>query len=92
MQEIEFWPEYGSGPLWRCGRAIDPQTVGVESDLVRRLIAWNAEYADEKLPAGVPGDMEWIDRGRALLAEIRAAVEVEFVVVVTEPWWDGPAS
>lgn len=92
MPELEFWPEYGSGPLWRGGRAIDLQTVGVEADLVRRLLAWNAEYADEKLPAGGPGDIEWIDRGRALLAGIRAAVEGEVVVVVTEPWWDGPVS
>jgi hypothetical protein len=85
-EAIEFWPDYGAGPLWVGGRAVDVERPDIPPDLAHRLVSWNAEYGDERLPMEGPGDAAWLSEGRRLLHELRAAVwPVE--VVVTEPWW-----
>ena len=38
---LEFWPDYGSGPLWTHGAVISPSDVDVDPSLAERLIRWN---------------------------------------------------
>ena len=87
MMVIEFWPDYGPGPLWLDGRAVAPETLGVAADLASRLNAWNAEYEESKVPVDGPGDHAWLGEGIELLGAIRQAVSPGVEVVVTEPWW-----
>lgn len=92
---IEFWPDYGPGPLWGdAGQSLQPEEVGVPSDLAARLLTWNSEYAEDKIPAAdAQGDPAYLDRGVELLAETRDALRDLYEVVVTEPWWgEDPAS
>jgi len=89
---IEFWPEYGDGPLWEDGRAVDLQAAGLPAALVGRLRSWNDEYGDERLPIDGPGDAAWIAEGRALLSTVREAVGPQVEVIVTEPWWGEAAA
>jgi hypothetical protein len=63
MKVIEFWPDYGLGPLWLDGRAVAPEAVGVAGDLASRLNAWNADYEESKVPVDGPGDPAWLGRG-----------------------------
>jgi hypothetical protein len=87
VKQLEFWPEYGAGPLWDEGAGVDPTQLGLPTELVERLVAWNARYGDERLPMAGPGDPDWLGEGRRLLAETRTALEASHRVVVTEPWW-----
>ncbi|HZE37745.1 MAG TPA: hypothetical protein VE172_02945, partial [Stackebrandtia sp.] len=82
MAVVEFWPEYGSGPLWLDGAAVEPATL-VDADLAERLIAWNAVYADAKLPLEGDGDAAWIRRGGRLLGLVRRQLAGTHEVVVT---------
>ncbi len=42
---LEFWPDYGPGPLWLGnGKAADLDSLGLSIDLVARLRAYNAAY------------------------------------------------
>jgi hypothetical protein len=87
VKQLEFWPEYGAGPLWDEGAGVDPTQLGLPTELVERLVAWNARYGDERLPMEGPGDPAWLGEGRRLLAETRTALAASHRVVVTEPWW-----
>ena len=87
MDTLEFWPDYGSGPLWRHGAAISPRDVDVDPSLAERLIRWYAEYAEDKVPLEGPGDVKWMTEGRNLLAELRRQTAGGITIVTTEPWW-----
>ena len=84
--EIEFWPEHGSGPLWHEGAALDLAPL-VGDDLAERLVRWNAQFSDDKLPIDTGGDGPWLAEGNELLRRVRVALEGRHTVVVTEPWW-----
>lgn len=87
MIEIEFWPEYNSGPLWINGSSA-PLAEILEPELAERLIRWNAAYADGKWPTESSGDVDWLAEGKELLRLVREHVVGEYRIVVTEPWWD----
>ncbi len=85
---LEFWPDYGPGPLWTAdGRPAELWSLGLSNELVRRLEDWNARYAEDKLPIDGPGDTVWLAEGAALLGLARDALRPGVQVVVTEPWW-----
>jgi hypothetical protein len=85
---LEFWPDYGPGPLWDAhGKALEPQSLGLDADLANRLLAFNAAYEEERVPVDGPGDAEYLAEGTGLLATVRAALNGRFRVIVTEPWW-----
>jgi hypothetical protein len=84
---IEFWPEYGEGPLWtEQGQSVDLRKLPLAADLRDRLVAWNAAYDDSRLPFE-DNDREWLDEGRRLFVEVRTVLSPGVKVVVTEPWW-----
>lgn len=87
MTELEFWPDYGPGPLWDRGGPVDLATLEIDGLLAERLAAWNAAYEEHKVPLDGEGDAAWLIEGAELLAEIRAALGNQYRVVVTEPWW-----
>lgn len=87
MQEFEFWPDYGPGPVWASGVAVPLDDLGLPDDLAAQLRAWNARYEEDKLPIDESGDGEWLDEGRRLLDALRTALGSTTTVVVTEPWW-----
>jgi hypothetical protein len=84
---LEFWPDYGGGPLWDdAGNVVAPHGLAIPAELADRLTDWNARYDEAHLPIEGPGDAAWLAEGRVLLAEVRDALRpVE--VVATEPWW-----
>jgi hypothetical protein len=84
---LEFWPDYGSGPLWTHGAVISPSDVDVDPSLAERLIRWNAEYTEDKIPLDGPGDSRWMTEGRNLLAELRSETASRITIITTEPWW-----
>jgi hypothetical protein len=85
---LEFWPDYGPGPLWTEGGApVDLGSLGMDRGLVQRVEAWNAAYKEDKMPLEGPGDAGWLGEGRRLLEDVRTALGQEYQVVVTEPWW-----
>jgi hypothetical protein len=87
LTTIEFWPEYGDGPLWTTdGDAVDLSGLALSSDLAEALRAWNANYDDSKLPFE-KNDQAWREEGVRLLAAVRVALSDRYDVVVTEPWW-----
>jgi hypothetical protein len=85
---LEFWPDYGSGPLWTDdGKPADLTSLGMGPHLVEQVTAWNAAYEESKVPIEGAGDAAWLREGSRLLHEIRAALGTKYQVVVTEPWW-----
>lgn len=88
MTDLEFWPDYGPGPLWSGGKAIDLASLALDDELAAQVAAWNAAYSEDKVPLEGPGDDAWLAEGRRLLSAVRAALEGQHRVVVTEPWWD----
>jgi hypothetical protein len=93
LPPLEFWPDYGPGPLWqRGGTPADPAALGLPADLVERLRAFNDAYEEERLPVEGGGDPDYLTTGVRLLADVRDALDGRFRVVVTEPWWGEPAS
>jgi hypothetical protein len=88
MSVLEFWPDYGPGPLWTDeGKLADLAALPIGDDLTERLTAWNAAYSEEKVPIEGSGDEAWLSEGKRLLHEVRSALEDQHQVVVTEPWW-----
>lgn len=88
MRLLEFWPDYGPGPLWtEDGKPADLRSLALPSELVEELEFWNAQYAEEKIPVDGNGDSAWLGEGRSLLRRTRDALASDFEVVVTEPWW-----
>jgi ribosomal protein S16 len=85
---LEFWPDYGPGPLWTGdGKAADLAGLPIDGDLVERLTTWNAAYSEDKVPLDGPGDLGWLGQGKRLLDEVRAALHDQHRIVVREPWW-----
>ncbi len=84
---LEFWPNYGSGPLWAHGTVVRPGDVDVDPSLAERLIRWNAAYTEDKIPLNGPGDPGWMTEDRNLLAELRSETAGRITIITTEPWW-----
>ena len=88
MTQLEFWPDYGAGPLWtEDGKAADLGRLGPPDQLIERLTVWNGQYAEEKVPLEGSGDTEWLSNGVALLRWTREVLGSTVQIVVTEPWW-----
>lgn len=87
---LEFWPEYGQGPLWSDGKPAALMELGLPDSLVQRLRAWNALYQEHRLPIDGAGDPAYLAAGTALMQEVRVALEGRYEVVTTEPWWEAP--
>ena len=86
MEKLEFWPDYGGGPLWwPDGAAVDLASLPLSEELRSRVQAWNARYEEAKLPSEA-NDVAWLAEGKVLLAELRHALS-DRLIVVTEPWW-----
>lgn len=83
----EFGPDYGDGPLWAAGAAVDPVAVGVDAELASLLAAHNGAYEEVRLPLDGPGDGDYLAEGTRLLGALRLALAGEYRVVVREPWW-----
>jgi len=86
-ESLEFWPDYGPGPLWRGGSPAELGVLGLSGDLAERLKMFNDAYEEERLPLDGAGDAEYLTAGMGLLAEVRQALSGRFRVIVTEPWW-----
>ncbi|HWM73633.1 MAG TPA: hypothetical protein VNQ53_07825 [Nocardioides sp.] len=87
MTILEFWPDYGAGPLWSDGKPADLASLGLGEHLRSELTEWNARYEEDNLPLRGDGDAAWLSQGRDLLCQTRAALTPTYEVVVTEPWW-----
>ena len=85
LDVLKFRPDYGWGPLWTHGAAINPSDI-VYPTLAERLIRWNAEYTEDKIPLDGPGDPRWMTVGRNLLAELRSQTAGRITIITTEPW------
>ncbi len=65
---LEFWPDYGSGPLWTAtGDLVSLEELGLPTDLATRLAAWNSRNEEGLLPLEGPGTRHASQRGRELL-------------------------
>jgi hypothetical protein len=85
---LEFWPDYGAGPLWtEDGKAADLRSLGLPDELAEHLTVWNSQYEEDKVPLQGSGDSAWLGEGVRLLGRTRDALGPDFRVVVTEPWW-----
>lgn len=87
LDVLEFWPDYGPGPLWLKGAPAPLSALNLPADLSDRLQLWNEAYEERLLPSEGDGDPDYLSTGKALLAEVRAALRGRFRVLVTEPWW-----
>lgn len=87
LPALEFWPDYGDGPLWSGGDPVDLDTVGLAADLTARLTAFNEAYQEGRLPLDGPGDRSYLAEGERLLHAVRQALFGRYRVLVTEPWW-----
>jgi hypothetical protein len=86
---LEFWPDYGSGPLWtEEGQAANLRSLGLPEEVVKQLQDWNTAYGEEKIPIDGHGDPVWLAEGVRLLNRVRNALGRAFEVVVTGPWWE----
>jgi hypothetical protein len=83
---LEFWRDYGSGPSWTHGAVVSPGDVDVDPLLADRLIKWNAEYTEDKIPLDGPGDARRLTEGRNLLAELRNETAGRITIITTERW------
>lgn len=87
MIQLEFWPDYGAGPLWEQGKPGDLRSLGLPRELSEQLMSWNFQFEEDKVPLSGPGDAGWVAEGVRLLREVRLALGAGYSVVVTEPWW-----
>jgi hypothetical protein len=92
LPTLEFWPDYGRGPLWAEGQWSDPVALGIPAVLAEDLSAWNAKYEEHALPITGAGDPDFIAEGVQLLAGTRRALAGRYRIVTTEPWWGEPPS
>jgi len=86
--DLEFWPDYGAGPLWLGGRAVEPEDLELDPSLATRLRDWNARYEEWKIPLDGPGDEEWLAEGRQLLQDVRQVLGPAYELGANEDWWD----
>jgi hypothetical protein len=64
MLRLEFWPDYGSGPLWSDeGKPLALGSLGISPMLAERVRLWNSQYEEGKIPVDGPGDVEWLTEG-----------------------------
>jgi hypothetical protein len=85
---LEFWPDYGPGPLWSAdGQPADLAALPLGDELRQELVDWNADYREDRIPVEGPGDPDWLREGTLLLGRVRDALSPGFEVAVTEPWW-----
>ena len=88
---IEWWPDYGPGPLWRrTGRGGVPaefESLALSSELKEKLTDWNARYEEDAVPIDGPGNPVWLAEGISLLDLARKELAGQAVILVTEPWW-----
>ncbi|WP_157181298.1 GNAT family N-acetyltransferase [Actinopolymorpha alba] len=48
---LEFWPDYGSGPLWdNEGRPVDLDELDLPGALIERIPNWHNRYEEARLP------------------------------------------
>lgn len=88
MMRLEFWPDYGPGPLWNDnGKPIDPESLGISPDLAERVRLWNSRYEEGRIPLDGPGAAAWLAEGVGLLRQLRNDLGDDVDLVVTEPWW-----
>jgi hypothetical protein len=88
MTRLEFWPDYGSGPLWNeDGKPVELESFGISAGLAARARLWNSSYAEDKLPLDGPGDAGWLVQGVDLLRQLRDELGDGIDLRVTEPWW-----
>lgn len=87
---IRMFPEWGlSGPLWRSftdDYPADPAQLGLSTELIADLEAWNDAWADRHSevnlpePADLPDTAEWLEEGWRLFAlvqkELRDTAEI----------------
>ena len=86
---LEWWPEYGGGLLWpEDGTTVSLESLPLRQDLRNRLRAWLSTYDDERLRLEGDGDGAWLQAGRELLRELRAALDDRYSVTIDEPWWE----
>lgn len=91
MTRLEFWPDYGPGPLWtEKGKPVDLESLGISPELAERVLLWNSQYEEDRIPVDGPGDSEWIADGVDLLRQLRTDLGRSVEIVVTEPWWGEP--
>lgn len=68
MMRLEFWPDYGPGPVWNAeGKPVALESLGISTGLAARVWSWNSAYAEDKIPLDGPGDPEWLTEGAVLL-------------------------
>jgi hypothetical protein len=88
MTRLEFWPDYGPGPLWdEDGNPVDLGLLGISQELAERVRLWNSHFEEERIPVDGPGNTEWLAEGAILLQQLRTDLGPDVDVVVTEPWW-----
>lgn len=76
MTQLEFWPDYGKGPLWtERGTAVALDEIALLTDLAERLRAWNRQYSEEKIPIDGAGDAAWLREGTDLLRRTRGRLD-----------------
>lgn len=87
MTRLEFWPDYGPGPLWNDnGQPVEPESLAISPGLAARVRLWNSSYAENKLPLDGPGDAGWLAQGVDLLLQLRRELGDSVDLRVTEPW------
>jgi hypothetical protein len=94
-ETLEWWPDYGGGPLWkvsgRGGQQADSGALDLPPDLAARLAAWNQRYAEDKLPITGNGDPEWLEQGVSGCSQKSvAARRADSTSVISEPWGEEP--
>jgi len=91
MTRLEFWPDYGTGPLWTDkGKPVYLESLGISPQLAEGVRLWNSQFEEGKIPMDGPGDAEWIAEGVDLLRQLRTDLDPSVEIVVTEPWWGEP--
>jgi hypothetical protein len=65
--------------LWdKAGSAAELDDLDLPGDLAERLRAFNAAYAEDRLPMKGGGDSGYIEEGKRLLSETRARCPADF--------------
>lgn len=84
---LEFWPGYGSGPLWNDEANPLSWNRLNSPGFAARVRSWNSSYAEDKLPLHGPGDAGWLAQGTDLPLQLCNELGDGAEIRVTEPWW-----